>query len=351
MRAILECLLMKAAMALPMTPRTAILRDGKTLDPGFARLIALREKMGLKDVDKMADKVGVEGVRRVYSEALRAMSISLVPLGVERLKLTVPGGEGPRPARLYTPSHGRHGDGMLLFFHGGGFTIGDLDGFEPFTRRVAYLTRMPVLSVDYRLAPEHPFPAASQDALAAAQAVVDDPGAFAPGCRRVALGGDSAGASLALGAAHGLLQTGRAAHALWLFNPAAAPGTDWPSMTTFGDGYILTKGMIDWFQRQYLGKDGRHGEKAGSGPGAPPLDLTRLERLADLPPCFLGVGGFDPLLDQNRALATALRDAGVKLTYTEENGLIHDYVTFYQASRTALQALERAAAWLRAQLA
>ena len=194
-----------------------------------------------------------QGTPAVARAGMRAMSVDMVkpedvvPVGsVEDLK--VPGGAGEREARLYRPE----GDGpgpTLVYLHGGGFVIGDLDTHDQTCRRICRDADVAVLSVDYRLAPEHPFPAGLEDALAAtewAAAHLADLG----GGDRLAVGGDSAGGNLSAVVAQHL---GESWPRQFLIYPATDGVGDYPSKAENGEGFFLTAGMMEWFSGHYVG--------------------------------------------------------------------------------------------------
>lgn len=256
--------------------------------------------------------------------------------------LTVPGGDHPRPAKLYVPpSSGPEPGGLLLFFHGGGFAMGSLATADPMCRLIAAQSGVRVLSVGYRLAPEHPYPAALEDALAAfrhVRATAHDLGARPD---LVAVGGDSAGGNLALVVAHQEPVDGPA-FVLALY-PVTDVGRSGGSREEFGTGFGLTTELIRELEGMYL-------------PGGMPADDARgaILRAADhsaMPPVYLATAGFDPLRDEGEELVARLRADGVPVVARRFPGLVHGYASFTAVSAAARDATLDAASALRAGLA
>ena len=259
---------------------------------------------------------------------------------VERATIPTPDGR-PLAACVYTPQDAAHApSGVLVFLHGGGFVLGSLVSGDPLCRTLAQQAGARVVSVDYRLAPEHPFPAGLSDAVTALRHVLA--GAAADGIP-VAVGGDSAGANLALTAAHELARAGEPTAAFVL---AMYPVTDVErhrgSRETFATGFGLRADEIDAFEHAYLPD------------GSDPIRSTGLleaDDLALMPPTYVATAGFDPLRDEGEELADALVAAGVPTIARRFPGLVHGYAGFNGLSRAAHDAVLDAASALRAGLA
>jgi acetyl esterase len=242
-------------------------------------------------------------------------------------EITVDGGAGPRPARVYRP----HTIGPLptiVFVHGGGWVIGDLDTHDPLARLLAVRCDAVVVSVDYRLAPEHPFPAAVEDAVAAtrwASEHLDELG----GNAALAVSGDSAGGNLSAVVAQLLRDDVPLAGQLLLY-----PGTDilseLPSRTENAEGYFLDLDMMEWFGAQYVGHLAHDLDQLTD----PRLSPLRGE-LAGLPPAVVVVAEFDPLRDEGAAYAEAMEGAGVPVTLLRFDGMIHGFLDMLQYSEAA----------------
>jgi acetyl esterase len=221
---------------------------------------------------------------------------------------------GDVPVRVYEPARG---DGpVVVYLHGGGWVVGDVDTHDPVCRRVANALAATVVSVDYRLAPEHPFPAGLDDAGTALRWAADR----YPG-RALGVAGDSAGASLAAGLALRARDAGPTLVGQLLFYPATDPTLAGGSIAENGEGYFLTESDMRWFYTQYL--------PAGDG-SAPELDLLHAD-VRGVAPAVVATAEFDPLRDEGAAYADRLRDAGVPVRYLPGPGLIHGYAAFLGA--------------------
>ena len=259
---------------------------------------------------------GPEGAREVSAEMRPDVDGPEVGEVTDR---TVPGpGDGKIPVRVYRPD----GEGpfpTVVFFHGGGFVIGGPDSHDVLCRHLVRESGCGVVAVDYRLAPEHPFPAAVEDAYAAFEWVATDPEAVG-GDGRLAVMGDSAGGNLA--AAVTLIardrdgpEIGRQA----LVYPAISPREDWPSREANAEGYYLEESDMEWFGDCYYGSDVHE-----ANPYAFPLVACSH---VDLPPATILTAGFDPLRDEGAAYAEALEEAGVDVEHRNYPGMIHAFFT------------------------
>ncbi len=250
----------------------------------------------------------------------------------------VPGPGGEIPIRVYTPAPGSGLPG-LIYFRGGGFVLGTLSSADRTCRELAHLSGRVVVSVDYRLAPEHPFPAAVDDAYAATTYVVDHASEFGIDAGQVAIGGESAGANLATVVALRSLRSGGPALAFQLLvYPLVDFADDSPSMREFADGHFITSDMLLYFERHYLGnvQNRQH-------PDASPLTAD----LRGLPPAFVITAECDPLRDQGEAYARKLAQAGVRVTAKRYDGMIHPFVSLAGIVDGGKVALTDAAAALK----
>jgi acetyl esterase len=243
-------------------------------------------------------------------------------------------------ARLYTPSGLAEGSPLLVFYHGGGFVVGSLDSHDNTCRFLAKHAQVRVLSVDYRLAPEHPFPAGVLDAVAAfeyahahARELGADPAA-------IAVGGDSAGGNLATVTAYLAVQAGgpKPAYQL-LFYPTTDSTVRTRSQELFTDGFFLTQQDMDWFMRHYATSEEDKHDPRYSPLLAP--DLT------GMPPAYIATAGFDPLRDEGEAYAERLRVAGVPVVLSRHADLIHGYANFLAVGTRFREALFEAVGALR----
>ena len=229
------------------------------------------------------------------------------------------GPAGPIAARLYVPEGSRaEAWPLLIYYHGGGYIRGDLDTHDSLCRVLAHETPCAVLSVDYRLAPEHRFPAAVDDALAVLRAVADDAARLGIDARRIAVGGDSAGGNLAAAVTLAARdQGGPEIRYQLLIYPVTDLTSDTESKRLFSKGYLLNS--MPFYIASYLGPDGD-----GTHPLASPLlapDLTRL------PPALVLTAGFDPLRDEGDAYAARLAEAGVPVEHVRHGDMIHGFVS------------------------
>ncbi|GAA2988488.1 alpha/beta hydrolase [Actinokineospora diospyrosa] len=247
------------------------------------------------------------------------------------------------PARLYTPPSANDNAPLLLFFHGGGWVIGNLDTHDNPCRFIAKHAEVKVLSVDYRLAPEHPYPAAVEDALAAFNYAVKHAESLGIDPTRIALGGDSAGGNLAaVTAQQAALTPGPKPAFQLLFYPGTDATVRRRSRDLFATGYLLTDRDIDWFLNHY-GPD--HSTRAD-----PRFSPLRAQDLTSLPPAYIATAGFDPLRDEGEAYANALRAAQTPVILSRHPDLIHGYINFLAAGPRFTQALLEATATLKAAL-
>ena len=229
----------------------------------------------------------------------------------------------------------------LIYYHGGGWVIGTIETHDSTCRRLANKSRCQVISIDYRLAPEHPFPTPTDDALLAFRHIRDNAAAFGADPQRLAVGGDSAGGNISAVVCQACKVTGEPMPAFqMLIYPATDARRQTDSHKLFADGYFLTQELIDWFWKAY----------APSGADLTDLRLSPLlaKDVSGLPPAFVLTAGFDPLRDEGRAYANRLIDAGVKTTYVNYPGTIHGFFSLTRFLKQGLKANDEAAAVLAA---
>jgi len=286
-------------------------------------------------------ELGAAAVREFYRETRGPLGAA--PPEVARVEAVhAPGPGGVIPIRLYRPLGAGADERLpgLVYFHGGGWSFGDLDTHEVVCRELANLGRCAVASVDYRLAPEHKFPAAVDDAIAATGWLAREAGALGLDPDRIAVGGDSAGGNLAAVVALAARDAGAPRLAMQLLiYPATDMAADTPSHREFADGYVLTRDAILWSRGNYL----RSPDDVVDWRASP----LRAPDLARLPPAYLVTCGFDPLRDEGRAYAERLSAAGVPVTYECFEGMVHGFVTMGGVLAAAHHALYRCAQGLR----
>lgn len=314
--------------------------DGQTLDPGIQLALSILERRPRPPLHKLP----LERVRQEFVRQVAVTNGTPAPVGSVR-DLTVDGAEGPLPARLYSPDEPGEPHPLLVFFHGGGFVLGDLDTHDAPCRLLCRHGGTHVLSVDYRLAPEHPFPAAVEDALAALRWGLKSAADLGADPARVAVGGDSAGANLAAVAALLAVREGGPAPMLQaLFYPATEMHEETRSRRLFARGFLLDREMTDWFGDRYA-------------PGADTTDwrLSVLradgELLRRAAPALVVTAGFDPLRDEGEAYAQKLRSLGVPAVLRRYPALIHGFLNATGTSRASRDASVESAGMLRALLA
>ncbi|MDT7950426.1 MAG: alpha/beta hydrolase [Acetobacteraceae bacterium] len=294
--------------------------DGQTMDPVMSALVRFANRMRANGTPDLA------ALRKRYAAAPAVMGLQ--PDRTVRVTATIASG---RPARRYEPGGRIRAD--LLYFHGGGFIIGNLDTHDALCRRLAARAGLRITSVDYRLAPEHPFPAAYDDAAAAWRwARQSSPGPWL-------IGGDSAGANLAAGQA----LDGSARLQILLYPVVDMLHQDgrYPSIVKFQDGFLLTAEAMTECANLVI--------PPGQDAGDPRLSPIRAD-LGRASPALVVTAGFDPLRDQGRAFTKALQNAGVRAHLLEETGLTHGFADFAGVVPAARQAVDRIADAIRKEL-
>jgi acetyl esterase len=255
---------------------------------------------------------------------------------------TIPGPAQPIPVRVYWPKTGKNLP-ALVYYHGGGWVAGSLDGHDRTLRALANASGCVLISVDYRLAPEHKFPAAVEDADASLRYVAENAGEFDIDPNRIAVGGDSAGGTLATVVC--LIARDRGGPKIGfqlLIYPATDYEDDRPSVREFAQGYFLTKPLLDYFWGHYLARP-----EDGRNPHASPI---RAESLAGLPPAMVITAECDPIRDQGEAYAQRLRESGVAVTVKRYEGAIHAFFNLAGIVDSGKQAIDDAGQALRAAL-
>ncbi|GAA1696026.1 alpha/beta hydrolase [Fodinicola feengrottensis] len=234
------------------------------------------------------------------------------------------------PIRIYRPQ-GPGPHPTIVYFHGGGWVFGDLDTHDSPCRALCQQVDAVVVSVDYRLAPEHPFPAGVQDALTATRWVADNLDELGADPARLAVAGDSAGGNFAAVVSQQLLDDGPPIAAQVLFYPTTDVSRRYPSGPMFADGYLLDRRALKLFGQAYL-----------TGPADvtdPRISPLLFDRLGELPPAVVVTSEYDPIRDQGVAYAAALRDAGVRVEELQFAGMIHGFLTMpgVPAARRAIE--------------
>jgi acetyl esterase/lipase len=318
--------------------------DGNTLDPTLQLMLSAQRAMG---IEGLAIGNDVTASRAQMRETLLGFAGPQVHVGVS--DLSIPGPAGQIPARHYRPVTAKRTP-LLVFYHSGGWTIGDLDTHDALCRLTCRDADVHVLSVDYRLAPEHRAPAAVDDAYAAfrwAHEHAADLGAIPD---KVAVGGDSAGGNLAavvsqLARDDRVTQdpTGPMPVLQWLIYPRTDFTAKTRSLSLFAEGFLLTKADMDWFEAEYLG---------GSGiePTDPRVSPLLADTLSGLPPALIATAGFDPLRDEGNRYAAALHEAGTHVDLRSMRSLTHGFANLFPLGGGSALATTELISALRAHL-
>jgi acetyl esterase len=301
-----------AAVQLKLSRRPPVVVDGCTLHPQMQLLLALRDLWRGAAIAELTPEIARANFRNdtatIYGRPIAVGAIT---------DLAIDAAHGTIAARHYAPA----GDGarpLLVYYHGGGFVLGDLDGHDNLCRRICRDADLHVLSVDYRLAPEHRFPAAVDDALAAFRFACANAAALGAQPEKVAVGGDSAGGNLAAVVAQKTKAFGGPAPcAQVLLYPALDRTIERPSLELFRDGFIIGRDDIAWYHLHYTGS-----AEPRPDPALHPL-ITK--DLAGLAPALIVTAGFDPLRDEGEAYAEALTQAGVPVVFKRFDGLLHGF--------------------------
>lgn len=306
--------------------------NGRTLDCEMQLLLRLQRLEG-----PAAETVAISRGRRIIVSSSQLAGGSQ-PIGAVTER-TIDGPGGPLGLRFYTPRGLTGKSPALLFIHGGGWIYGDLESHDATCRFLAEHAQVRVIAVDYRLAPEAPFPAAVDDVMAAWVWITEHATGLGIDPDRIAVGGDSAGGNLAAIIAQQTVADGLPTPAFQLL---IYPATDFREVSesrhTYAEGFFLTKAFMDLAEENYL----VGGEDRGD-PRLSPLhgDVTGVA------PAYVVTAGFDPLLDEGEAYADKLRAAGVPVEYVCEEGLIHGFINMVAIGRTAPRAARRAATALQ----
>ncbi len=309
-----------------------------TLDPQSAWVLELVEKAGNPTLDSLS----VADARAQFENTAWRLDFEPVEMAeVEALEIPVDG--GAIAARGYTPEGlGAGAAPGLVYFHGGGFVVGSLDTHDRLCRKLADLARCKVIAVDYRLAPEHPFPGPVEDAIASFRWAAANAGALGLDPARIAVGGDSAGANLSAVLCQVVRDAGDAVRPCFqlLVYPATDLVGEYASRDENAEGYMLTRRLLDYFSAHYLGGSGE--------PEDPRRSPLLAPSLADLPPALVVTAEYDPLRDEGAAYADAMKAAGVDVTYRDYPGMLHGFFNFGGAVDAAARAVGEAAVDLRA---
>jgi acetyl esterase/lipase len=316
----LQKLIVKALLSLPspilrgMSGGAAVYQGGRTLDPRFQFLTH-----GAKRLPSMTT-LTPDQARAASAQGLAMLSGPIEPgVRTENLSMTGPG--GPLNLRAYRPDRQDPALPLIVFAHFGGGVIGDLQTCDAFCSILAKTVRTAVLSVEYRLAPEHKFPAGLDDVLAAYLWGRDNAARFGTAPGKAVIGGDSMGGNFSAAIVHDLKRLNEPQPELQiLIYPAVDVASETASMTTYASAYPLSREIMEWFMGHYMSPE--------ADPASPRLSPIRAPDLSGLAPAIVATAGFDPLVDQGQAYAKALIAAGTPAVYRCYDSLAHGFTAF-----------------------
>jgi acetyl esterase len=335
------------ALIRPLAGRPVMI-DGQVLDAETQWMLRLKQLLREPGAETLPIPEGRLAVRRHAR-----LTAGWQPIGEVR-DLLVPGGDGAIGARLYVPRSqvssgsadrlaGAVGSPLLVYIHGGGMIYGDLDAYDAVCRFLAERADVRVLSLDYRLAPEHRFPAGVEDCWAAYQWVAEHADDLGADPDRIAVGGDSAGGYLSAVVALKAAEAGVPCRFQLLVYPMTNMAEPSESRRMFGQGFYLTDEFIDLANESYLSDLAQRRD--------PLVSVAFTEKIPDnLAPAYVATAGFDPLRDEGEAWARRLADSGVDVTLKRFQGLIHGFFNIVGVGRSNRAAVAEIAAQLKAAL-
>ena len=291
-------------------------RDGRTMSPAMQMILYILEK---RRITKDIESIGAQKIRDFYD--ITAGLLQKRPPRMKTVDHQIDLGDDQMRVREYIPKNFKENDHSMLYFHGGGFSIGSIRTHDPVCKFLSEMLGWKIFSVEYRLAPEHRFPVPLEDCDKSMDWLIENADQFEIDINKIAVGGDSAGGNLAACLCIKRIEEGKIQpERQILFYPAVDTGGDYESIKTFTDGYfLLTKELLEWFGNNYLD------ESDHTNIYAAPMNYDKLDMV---PPALIITAGFDPLRDEGKAYAEILQKNGVKVDYKEYPSLIHGFLNF-----------------------
>ena len=291
-------------------------RDGRTMSPAMQMILYILEK---RRITKDIENIGAQKIRDFYDTT--AGLLQKRPPRMKTVDHQIDLGDDQMKIREYIPKNFKENDHSMLYFHGGGFSIGSIRTHDPVCKFLSEMLGWKIFSVEYRLAPEHRFPVPLEDCDKSMDWLIENADQFEIDINKIAVGGDSAGGNLAACLCIKRIEEGKIQpERQILFYPAVDTGGDYESIKTFTDGYfLLTKELLEWFGNNYLD------ESDHTNIYAAPMNYDKLDMV---PPALIITAGFDPLRDEGKAYAEILQKNGVKVDYKEYPSLIHGFLNF-----------------------
>lgn len=291
-------------------------RDGRTMSPAMQMILYILEK---RRITKDIENIGAQKIRDFYDTT--AGLLQKRPPRMKTVDHQIDLGDDQMRIREYIPKNFKENDHSMLYFHGGGFSIGSIRTHDPVCKFLSEMLGWKIFSVEYRLAPEHRFPVPLEDCDKSMDWLIENADQFEIDINKIAVGGDSAGGNLAACLCIKRIEEGKIQpERQILFYPAVDTGGDYESIKTFTDGYfLLTKELLEWFGNNYLD------ESDHTNIYAAPMNYDKLDMV---PPALIITAGFDPLRDEGKTYAEILQKNGVKVDYKEYPSLIHGFLNF-----------------------
>ena len=291
-------------------------RDGRTMSPAMQMILYILEK---RRITKDIENIGAQKIRDFYDTT--AGLLQKRPPRMKTVDHKIDLGDDQMRIREYIPKNFKENDHSMLYFHGGGFSIGSIRTHDPVCKFLSEMLGWKIFSVEYRLAPEHRFPVPLEDCDKSMDWLIENADQFEIDINKIAVGGDSAGGNLAACLCIKRIEEGKIQpERQILFYPAVDTGGEHESIKTFTDGYfLLTKELLEWFGNNYLD------ESDHTNIYAAPMNYDKLDMV---PPALIITAGFDPLRDEGKTYAEILQKNGVKVDYKEYPSLIHGFLNF-----------------------